>query len=839
MPFDRNARHLFVGRANELQFFIENILKPEEPSHNILSISGQGGVGKTYLLNRFKEETQASGFKDYCLSAFVDYRQPTPVNIMESFATQLHFTGKFEKAVVRYKDPKLQDDLQLAKADLVRAGTGLASDMVGIVPGGGPLLRPVVKENLGSLVEYLLAVWRAHTQRKEAKRQEDPIGELTKAFIEELNALVSKGQRKRQRRVILFFDTFEQLAPEIVPWFLDYLLEGEIKINPNVVLVVAGRSSIERSTPDPKNLKRWARHLEENIIHPMLLESFTEDETRAYLVSRGITEVERIATIWRLSQGLPLSLLLWAANPQGTIDPTEDVVANFLQWIPEEESSKRKLVLEAALLSRPFNQDDLEAFSFVSEGERPVLYGWLTRQPFVLRNPQGGKYSYHEAVQELFSRYLYQRSPNEYQATRAALAAHYQRLLTRAEITEGRDVSDSAQWLELTLALAYQLFLLPDEASHIQAIERVLNMYDVQTEQAEQIRRFLRDLLRAQLDNQRNTDMRQTVEQLVRYIEACEDQRILRHERNKQELLSVADYFIEKVAHHPSFSKGVLASLYCSRGEAYHELRNYKQALADCNRAIKLDPSDAAYYDIRGYVYLTRGDYQQTIVNYNRAIKLDSSNAAYYTERGRAYREIEDYDRALADQNRALELDPQLAWGYVSRGFTYLWRNHQGDIERALSDLLQSWELRPTDPAIGLTGLHVQWCRICQEQATLEVAKQLEEIATFDAKSYEAHVCRGVALWIRGHLNEGLTELERAIQVEPEAWEPYFWHGLIRAYFVEQWEDAFSSLEQAVSLGLPPVLLTPLRWLEQDCRDFHKKYVVTLLAQYEVDVGGQ
>ncbi len=48
-----DARTLFIGRMGELLFFVQNILKPEEPTHNIISISGQGGVGKSTLLTRF------------------------------------------------------------------------------------------------------------------------------------------------------------------------------------------------------------------------------------------------------------------------------------------------------------------------------------------------------------------------------------------------------------------------------------------------------------------------------------------------------------------------------------------------------------------------------------------------------------------------------------------------------------------------------------------------------------------------------------------------------------------------------------------------------------------
>lgn len=45
----------FVGREKQLDFFRRNLhLAPENPSRRfIFSISGQGGVGKTWLLRRF------------------------------------------------------------------------------------------------------------------------------------------------------------------------------------------------------------------------------------------------------------------------------------------------------------------------------------------------------------------------------------------------------------------------------------------------------------------------------------------------------------------------------------------------------------------------------------------------------------------------------------------------------------------------------------------------------------------------------------------------------------------------------------------------------------------
>src|SRR5436190_18049296 len=99
-----DVRKLFIGREGELLFFRQNILKPEDPTHNILSISGQGGVGKSTLLARFIEEAHEAPFKDYCLTAFVDERQATSIGMMEKFAQQLHMTGEFETALKQYKE---------------------------------------------------------------------------------------------------------------------------------------------------------------------------------------------------------------------------------------------------------------------------------------------------------------------------------------------------------------------------------------------------------------------------------------------------------------------------------------------------------------------------------------------------------------------------------------------------------------------------------------------------------------------------------------------------------------------------------------------------------------
>src|SRR5579875_3186482 len=162
MPFvKRNAPSpqkttpdLFVGRSGEVLFFVQNVLKPEDPTHNILSISGQGGVGKSTLLARFREETRTADFKDYCLTALVDERQFTPVEMMRKFAEQLSLTGSFEKALKQYRaalrTETEQETLQSTLLGKLPDFTGAAVEGVPMV---GPLLREGVKTATGHLLE--------------------------------------------------------------------------------------------------------------------------------------------------------------------------------------------------------------------------------------------------------------------------------------------------------------------------------------------------------------------------------------------------------------------------------------------------------------------------------------------------------------------------------------------------------------------------------------------------------------------------------------------------------------------------------------------------------------
>jgi len=879
-----DTRKLFIGRTGELLFFVQNILKPEEPTHNIISIWGQGGVGKSTLLGRFIDEARSAEFKDYCLTATVDELQTTPANMMEKFATQLHMQGAFEKALKHYKKVlrTQQTERELMQDTLVQRMPTFAGASVEGVPFVGPLLGEGVK----AAAKHVLDRNNDVQKRNDEELFEDPVNVLTRAFVDELNRitdtqiLLSSGI-VMYRKVLLFFDTFEQLAAAAVPWLLNYFLQADIKSN--IVLIIAGRDPIERSTPE--DTKRWLTYIDKENIYWIPLNSFTEDETCAYLIKRNITDPERITTIWQLSQGLPLYLSLLTSNPRGKVDPAADVVANFLRWIPENEQVKRQLALDASLFSKPFSQDDLAAFTYLPEQERIELYYWLTALSFVY--PQEGRFRYHELAQDLFSRHLYQRSKKDYYATRKSIAHYYLQLLEEIQEEKGLEANHSMEWLELVLALTAQLFSLPDEASHVKAVELIITSFrHTDAEQNREIAKFLRELIQKQASIHISTDALQTTKHILQYIEA---------DARSQERLNAATALLEKVGPLSSFSPDARVQIYSDRGWANMGMKAYEQAINDYNSAIELKPEYAWAYGSRGLVYRILKDYQRAIADFDHAIELKPEYAWAYGSRGRAYHLLKDYQRAIADFDRAIELDPRYIWAYEQRGRVYrklrnyqraledydhaveldpnyVWAYvHRGityrmlkDYQQAIADFDRALELEPDNAVIlvqrGLTCLwmrdtrraaidytHVweldskflhngwmaEWTGMCYEIPDLEVIEQLEIIAAIDPENPVAFVCRGVVRWLRRDFEEALQELEQAIQIAPDEWDAYFWKGVACAS-MERDEGAMTAIEKSLELELPPILLSPLRWFEQDRPEFYQKYVVPLMARYDL-----
>ena len=236
------------------------------------------------------------------------------------------------------------------------------------------------------------------------------------------------------------------------------------------------------------------------------------------------------------------------------------------------------------------------------------------------------------------------------------------------------------------------------------------------------------------------------------------------------------------------YNKAVLlnpdnAAIYNNRGVAYRSQEEYEKAIEDYNQALFLNPDDAIAYNNLGTVNYAQGDYEQAITNYNQAISLNPNYAEPYHNRGLVYSKQWEYEKAIADYTQAIFLEPDLAEPYRGRGTDYY---DQGEYEKAIADFDQAISLNP-DYAI-------------------------------------AYNSRGLAYKSQREYKKAIADFDQAISLNPDDDIAYNNRG--NAYYEqEEYEKAIKDYTQAISLDLVDAITYYNRGITYDNQGNYEKAI--------------
>lgn len=258
--------------------------------------------------------------------------------------------------------------------------------------------------------------------------------------------------------------------------------------------------------------------------------------------------------------------------------------------------------------------------------------------------------------------------------------------------------------------------------------------------------------------------------------------------------------------------------------------QHYALALEGYSHAIAFAPRLTLAYHGRAEVYQASQLYQRALADYGWILHCDPHDALAYYQRGAISCTLKHYEQALIDYHRAIALEPDHVLALLARAEVYLLLKNKA---LAAKDFASAAACEPDN---GYAAWMAVFTSFDRERPGDAIIAHLETLATRYAPTEEGALCQGIALGLRGRWHAGLIVLEQMLAEEPSsAADGYFWHGMLLA-MIGAHTAAHMALEQALRRGLPPVLLTPLRWLEPEQPTFYREVALPLLSQLEAGV---
>jgi tetratricopeptide (TPR) repeat protein len=133
------------------------------------------------------------------------------------------------------------------------------------------------------------------------------------------------------------------------------------------------------------------------------------------------------------------------------------------------------------------------------------------------------------------------------------------------------------------------------------------------------------------------------------------------------------------------------AETYKHRALVFLRQKQYEKGLADAKEGLRLDPADPkSYTSVMAMAYSARAaDHnnqhhpKEALADLNELVQLEPRNAGVFQRRGIVYYNLQDFDHAIADLTQAIEIAPD-SNSYLYRSYAH---RAKGEVEKAEADL--------------------------------------------------------------------------------------------------------------------------------------------------------
>lgn len=209
----KRQKELFVGRAAQVNAFTQHLARSvDDPERRfVFSISGQGGVGKSFLMRRLRHLADASEGH----TCWTDHSAGDVVAALSSLAGSHPLFSEVRELTERYErrryeleaDPSVPAAFgRVIGASIGRGGVVLARRL----PVLGPAFDFVDADSASAQMGEVAAFIAQRLKRDDARLVQAPLESMGPAFVQAVTAV-----QRKHGSIALFLDTYEATQPYI------------------------------------------------------------------------------------------------------------------------------------------------------------------------------------------------------------------------------------------------------------------------------------------------------------------------------------------------------------------------------------------------------------------------------------------------------------------------------------------------------------------------------------------------------------------------------------------------------------------------------------------------
>lgn len=415
-------------RSLELTRLREMLERPKK-GLSICSISGPGGIGKSYLMSEVLASSADTLAPFLVLRVDGSNRQSLDdfaALVGQLFNSSLEFGDagrdyfpRTHRVLARFRRQREELEERIGQSSLSAEARQLASLVVKMGHWGVsrrlPLPRLSVRE-LEAVTALFTAggSWLAQklTSASTLRLRHELYSVTSEAIVADLREALGRGRLLRRSlassdgltKLLIWIDDYEALQPVLEDFLLGALVPALAACEFDTVLWISGRDDLEDGNGD------WSRQYKRYLEPRLRLRAFDEPTSRAMLTKLGVDEA-RATQLFAMTRGYPLLLQLLVEEltdgEGGSALAARRFFERTTRWMSPEEI---EWFVRVCYLDR-VNEDTL-ARLFPAE-QIAAIQAWFEKEPSI-RDPNASEFVVRPLIREKVLRYQELRAPSQH-----------------------------------------------------------------------------------------------------------------------------------------------------------------------------------------------------------------------------------------------------------------------------------------------------------------------------------------------------------------------------------------------------------------------------------------